>query len=378
MEKPNVASVRKDTVQSEDARENQVRGSSLDTSTSWARCAEELWKHEKDIIQDLKEGIDTLLLFAGLFSAVVTAFNVEFYKTLQPQPTDSTAQILMHISAQLSSFAVNSGSINSTVPGYPARYLESVSHLDIATNTLWFSALVISLAAASIGITIKQWLNNHVAGVPSNPRQSATAWYLRHTGFDQWHVEDIVNLMPILLQLSLMLFLVGLVLQFWKTSAVVAGMVLGQMVLLMAFAFGTAITPSLNPHSPYKSPMSRALYRLFRVWRWNYGTSARKLKRACAKWRAHWFSTVPSLVRQYTADFSAIENLPSWEDREDFELTCLTPNIEPVVVLDAAFKTLKGDFLDRVLQPFLRLAPLEIALPIFEHYCSKEVGSSKS
>ncbi|KZT06171.1 uncharacterized protein LAESUDRAFT_617572, partial [Laetiporus sulphureus 93-53] len=227
----------------------------------WARCAEELWKHEKDVIQDLKEGIDTLLLFAGLFSAVVTAFNVEFYKTLQPQPKDSTAQILMHISAQLSSFAVNSGSINSTIPGYPARYPECVSHLDIATNTLWFSALVISLAAASIGITIKQWLNNHVAGVPSNPRQSATAWYLRHTGFDEWHVEDIVNLMPILLQLSLMLFLIGLVLQFWKTSAVVAGMVLGQMVILMAFAFGTAITPSLNPHSPYKSPMSRAFYK---------------------------------------------------------------------------------------------------------------------
>ncbi|KZT06153.1 uncharacterized protein LAESUDRAFT_654312, partial [Laetiporus sulphureus 93-53] len=182
--------------QLESARPKTTSGTALDASTPWARCADELWKHEKDVIQDMKEGIDTLLLFAGLFSAVVTAFNVEFYKSLQPQPTDSTAQILMHISAQLSSFAISSGHINSTLSGYPASYPEPVSRLDVATNTLWFSALVISLAAASIGITIKQWLNNHVAGVPVNPRQSVTAWYLRHTGFDQWHVEDIVNLMP--------------------------------------------------------------------------------------------------------------------------------------------------------------------------------------
>ncbi|EIW55553.1 uncharacterized protein TRAVEDRAFT_86592, partial [Trametes versicolor FP-101664 SS1] len=70
---------------------------------AWAACAKALREYDEDMIQDWKEEIDTLLVFAGLFSAILTAFNIESYKLLQQQPEDATAAILTQISAQLNS-----------------------------------------------------------------------------------------------------------------------------------------------------------------------------------------------------------------------------------------------------------------------------------
>ena len=55
----------------------------------------------------------------GLFSAVLTAFNVQSYQLLTPPPaTDPVIVALEKISAQLSSFSVNPPSVNSTHPAF--------------------------------------------------------------------------------------------------------------------------------------------------------------------------------------------------------------------------------------------------------------------
>ncbi|KAK1231357.1 hypothetical protein PQX77_005538, partial [Marasmius sp. AFHP31] len=48
-----------------------------------------------------KEDIDTLLVFTGLFSAVVTAFTIESYQWLSESPEDVTISLLTRISQQL-------------------------------------------------------------------------------------------------------------------------------------------------------------------------------------------------------------------------------------------------------------------------------------
>ncbi|KAF9475238.1 hypothetical protein BDN70DRAFT_814406, partial [Pholiota conissans] len=45
-----------------------------------------------------KEEVQTLLIFAGLFSAVVTAFIIESYKFLKPDPNDIIIRLLAEIS----------------------------------------------------------------------------------------------------------------------------------------------------------------------------------------------------------------------------------------------------------------------------------------
>ncbi|KAF8870134.1 hypothetical protein BD779DRAFT_1417289, partial [Infundibulicybe gibba] len=58
-------------------------------------------KFDQDFCAGWNSEIDSLLTFAGLFSAIVTAFTIESYQWLQPSPQDATNQILLNISAQL-------------------------------------------------------------------------------------------------------------------------------------------------------------------------------------------------------------------------------------------------------------------------------------
>ena len=95
----------------------------------------------------------------GLFSAVLTAFNVQSYQLLTPPPaTDPVIIALEKISAQLSSFSVNPPSINSTHPAFvfqdPAPL--PAPRYAVWLNALWFASLICSLSAASIGIMVKQ------------------------------------------------------------------------------------------------------------------------------------------------------------------------------------------------------------------------------
>ncbi|PCH41799.1 hypothetical protein WOLCODRAFT_50408, partial [Wolfiporia cocos MD-104 SS10] len=102
---------------------------------------------------------------AALFSGILTAFVVDSYQSLQPQSTDETNQILKQISAQLSSFAVYSGHANSSALAFHnvttsiSTSVETATGSAVLINALWFSALVFSLTAASMGIVVRQWLN---------------------------------------------------------------------------------------------------------------------------------------------------------------------------------------------------------------------------
>uniref|UniRef100_A0A0W0EXN4 DUF6535 domain-containing protein n=1 Tax=Moniliophthora roreri TaxID=221103 RepID=A0A0W0EXN4_MONRR len=54
----------------------------------------------KNVTTNWKEDIDTLLVFAGLFSAVVAAFAIESYQWLSENLADATVALLVQISAQ--------------------------------------------------------------------------------------------------------------------------------------------------------------------------------------------------------------------------------------------------------------------------------------
>ncbi|EJF60966.1 hypothetical protein BD309DRAFT_832166, partial [Dichomitus squalens] len=125
-----------------------------------SKTAEIVRKYSDEMVKRWNEEIDTLLVYAGLFSAILTAFNVQSYLLLQPPATpDPTLAVLQQISLQLNSFSVNPPFVNSTqhaiIPSIPPT--PEAESWAVALNTLWFSALICSLASASCGILIKQW-----------------------------------------------------------------------------------------------------------------------------------------------------------------------------------------------------------------------------
>lgn len=126
-------------------------------------------------------------------------------------------------------------------------------------NASWYSALVFSLAAASIAISVKQWLNQFTSRVTSMPRQSVIVWFSRRRGFNRWRVEDIINLLPVLLQIALILFLIGLIELVWTLSppsSAVASVVTVLSGALLLFLACTAVIPAIAADCPYRSPQA--------------------------------------------------------------------------------------------------------------------------
>ncbi|KZV87623.1 hypothetical protein EXIGLDRAFT_620449, partial [Exidia glandulosa HHB12029] len=100
-------------------------------------------KQDEDMLRAWNQSLDTLLIFAGLFSAVSTAFIIESYKTMQPDFAELTFQAIN---------ALASGNKSNTSSVFV------VSNTARAVNCLWISSLLVSLFSALVGILAKQWL----------------------------------------------------------------------------------------------------------------------------------------------------------------------------------------------------------------------------
>ncbi|KAJ7776670.1 hypothetical protein B0H14DRAFT_2286519, partial [Mycena olivaceomarginata] len=67
----------------------------------WAVYVSEAEKYDKGLVESWKNDMEGMLIFAGLFSASLTAFLIESYKTLIPDSGDTTVILLPQISQQL-------------------------------------------------------------------------------------------------------------------------------------------------------------------------------------------------------------------------------------------------------------------------------------
>ncbi|KAF8078805.1 hypothetical protein FPV67DRAFT_80186 [Lyophyllum atratum] len=82
----------------------------------WSVYVSEADRQDRSLAESWKGDMDALLIFAGLFSASITAFLIESYKTLTPDPTIA---VLAQISVQLT--ALGNGTPPPIVPpdSYP-------------------------------------------------------------------------------------------------------------------------------------------------------------------------------------------------------------------------------------------------------------------
>ncbi|KAI0716838.1 hypothetical protein C8Q76DRAFT_418885 [Earliella scabrosa] len=228
--------------------------SEQERSEVWSDAAEAVKTHYDELVRRWKEEMDTLLVYAGLFSAVLTAFNVESYQLLQPGPSDATvAGVLEEISARLNSFTVSPPFVNSTharIPHTPFQAPPSA----VWINALWFSSLVCSLASASITLIVKQWLHETVVGLSGTSREIARLRQHRLHGLIKWRVGTIIVALPTLLQLALVLFLVGMLILLWTLHSAVA--VLTSILIAVLFTFFVVVTilPTVKWDCCYRSP----------------------------------------------------------------------------------------------------------------------------
>ncbi|PIL23266.1 hypothetical protein GSI_14576 [Ganoderma sinense ZZ0214-1] len=236
----------------------------------WSEAAEAVKTYHEEMVTAWDREMDTLLVYAGLFSAVLTAFNVQSYQLLQAQPTDPMLAALQQISAQLNSFTVNSPFVNATQQVQPLNDTSFKAPTSaVWINTLWFSSLVCSLASASIALMVKQWLDQLRVGLSGTSRDSARLRQYRLNGILKWQVGSIIVVLPILLQLALLLFLAGLVVLLWTLHPTVAAVTSALVGVLVLFSITVTILPTFQWDCAYLSPQALFVHELFRF-QWNY------------------------------------------------------------------------------------------------------------
>ncbi|KAI0784524.1 hypothetical protein C8Q75DRAFT_894496 [Abortiporus biennis] len=219
----------------------------------WTKVSEALTKYDRRKISDYKEDIDTLLVFAGLFSAVLTAFVIEVYKGLNEDPATVSSQVLFQISRQLSSFQINGAFTNSTIPAAtPVPFTRSRTTTVI--NTLWFLSLSFSLITASLAMLVKQWLREYMAFGSLSAHAHVQIRFYRNTGLIKYRVFEIAAFLPLLLQASLALFFTGLGIFLYDLDHTLARIIVPFLILWAVLFFLASFWPAFSSKCPYKTP----------------------------------------------------------------------------------------------------------------------------
>ncbi|KAJ7877653.1 hypothetical protein B0H13DRAFT_2053518 [Mycena leptocephala] len=173
----------------------------------WAVYVAEAEKYDRALIESWKSDMAGMLIFAGLFSAIVVAFLVESYKTLTPDSGNTTILLLNQISNQLAAAA--NGTTFTIMP--PTAFTPQTSSL--VCNILWFLSLGLSLTCALVATLVEQWAREfmHKADMRSAPVIRARVFSYLYYGMKRFKMHTVVGIIPLLLHTSLLFFFAGLV-----------------------------------------------------------------------------------------------------------------------------------------------------------------------
>ncbi|KAF7336230.1 hypothetical protein MVEN_02170900 [Mycena venus] len=171
---------------------------------SYMRLADE---HDKGFQKKYSNDLDTALIFAGLFSAVGSAFIIQIQPELAPDPR--------------------------------------------------------AIIVPSLAVLGKQWvLYYEAAGSKGTLEQRGLERQRKLDGLRRWKFDAVLQSFPLLLQLALFLFSTGLSIYLWTVHRIIAVIVMALTCSgFAAYAFLLASTV-IHPDSPFRNPLASLLIQI--------------------------------------------------------------------------------------------------------------------
>lgn len=183
----------------------------------------------------------------------MTAFIIESYKILQPDPADTTVALLTRL-------VQSTG--QSPEPETPPPF--QVTSAALVCNVLWFISLALSLTCSLLATLVEQWAREflHRTDIHPAPVRRARMFSFLYRGIQQFRMHAVVDVIPMLLHVSLFLFFGGLVAFLLPVNRVL--MYLMATILAVFLLLYTALTalPVIRRASPYRTPLSGAFWKL--------------------------------------------------------------------------------------------------------------------
>ncbi|PVG04035.1 hypothetical protein CPB86DRAFT_868804 [Serendipita vermifera] len=228
--------------------------------TAWEIYNHKASEVDREMIKDWNDSLNNLLIFAALYSAILTAFIIESMRLLQEDPTETTRDILLSISNQLA---------NNTASAFQRIEYETPEYA-VVVNGLLFTSLSCSLTVALLAVLALQWVANYDMGLnTSSARKRALQRHVRWMGIERWKMGEIIASLPLLLFVSLFLFFIGIADWLWHLNRVISGIVVGGVGIGCLLYTVTNLISIIKLDAPFRTPVSKGLALLLRgatVW----------------------------------------------------------------------------------------------------------------
>ncbi|KAF5324867.1 hypothetical protein D9611_004420 [Ephemerocybe angulata] len=202
----------------------------LEDAEKVAREQAELWR----------TGLESLLIFAGLFAAVVSSFLIDSKKDLQ---SNSEQRLLQDIRKGLLQ--------NSEAFHYPT-YTDTV-------NGLWIVSLYLTLFSAIIGVLAKAWTTKYIPATSRHEASDALNRFILDQQARSWYIQEVITVVPLLVQVATFLFMIGLFLQIFDDSKKLGYTLLGFCVSGGVVYLVITGTHLFTQTAPVNTPLSELL-----------------------------------------------------------------------------------------------------------------------
>ncbi|KAI0060733.1 hypothetical protein BV25DRAFT_1806942, partial [Artomyces pyxidatus] len=226
----------------------------------WSVYVDESEKLDTALIDSWKGDMDGILIFAGLFSAVITAFLVPSLQLLQLDTGQASVLLLVRISLQLEASA---GS-NPTIPPLPSTSNPPSSGAPLRVNILWCLSLLLSLLCALGATLIQQWARSYGQAIHrrSPPHQRARIRAFLFQGIEASGAKAVVDGIPTLLHVAVFLFIAGMYDFINSSSKPVALLTVVILCVYGALYLALSAQPIRALDSPYRTPLSAIFWRI--------------------------------------------------------------------------------------------------------------------
>ncbi|KIO27032.1 hypothetical protein M407DRAFT_23722 [Tulasnella calospora MUT 4182] len=206
---------------------------------------------DEDMTKTIKENLDGMLIFAGLFAGVNSGFLTLTLPRMSADPSDDTNALLLQL--------VQGAGNSANAPRLPSADFAPPSDIFIV-NILFSLSLTCAVAASFFAVLGRQWLMYYHRGSGQTNDKRRFEQLLRSQAAERWGLVPILDIvLPTLLQLALAVFGVGLILYLYSLGAVLA---YAPLALLSAALAGLILSVGFclwDPFCPFKTPASQVV-----------------------------------------------------------------------------------------------------------------------
>ncbi|KAF6741138.1 hypothetical protein DFP72DRAFT_309850 [Ephemerocybe angulata] len=206
----------------------------------WHVYLEDAEKEAREQAELWRTGLESLLIFAGLFAAIVASFLIDSKKDLQ---LDSEQKLLNDIRA---------ATLRQGNSYHAPTYTDTV-------NGLWAISLYLTLFSAIMGVLAKAWIAKYIPATSRHEASDAASRFMLDQQARNWYIQEVITLIPLLVQIATFLFLVGLFLQIFDDNKK-----LGYTLMIFCISGGVMYLVITGTHlfartAPMNTPLSELL-----------------------------------------------------------------------------------------------------------------------